>query len=718
MPSIARALLLGISLLLPATQPASAQPLSRSAPRDTSDKFQWLEAMLGDSALAWVRTENAKTTAVLEKDRQYQGIYQAALTMAQASDRLASVTFIGGRLYNFWSDATHVRGIWRSTTLASYRTAAPVWTTVLDLDALAKTEKANWVWHGADCGAPGETRCLISLSDGGEDASTVREFDLTAARFVSDGFTLPKGKQTMAWVSRDTLLVSREWQPGDLTTSGYPFIVKRMIRGQPLAQATEIFRGAASDGGFGVQPVTLVDGPGHRMTAIIRPLTTFEAEHYLVRAQDVVRLDMPAKAQIVELFDGQAIVLLAEPWKLGTTTMAAGALAAFDLARAARTPSALSPVAVYTPGARESVSGAVGTRNALLVGVDRNVQGTVQRFTRSPRGAWTHRAVALPANVSTSVISADRQSAKAFIGVTGYLTPSSIWLADATTAIARPVKSLRPRFDASRAVVEQLEATSKDGTKVPYFLVHPASMPRDGSNPTILYAYGGFGVSLPPRYDEVAGKLWVERGGVYVVANLRGGGEFGPAWHDAGLTTKRQVIYDDFAAVAQDLIARKITSPRRLGIRGGSNGGLLTGVAMTQHPELFNAVDIAVPLLDMLRFEQIQAGASWVGEYGSVSRPDERAFLASISPFHNLRPGVSYPTPLIWTTTKDDRVGPQHARKFAAKMADLGMPYLFYEVTEGGHGSGANAEQQARTTALEYTYFVRQLMGEGGTRVP
>jgi len=386
--------------------------------------------------------------------------------------------------------------------------------------------------------------------------------------------------------------------------------------------------------------------------------------------------------------------------------------------RAMKTPDALSPVAIYEPGPRESVEGASATQKQLLVGITENVKGRVLVFTRTPQGTWTHTAITLPENVSTDVVSSDPRSDRAFIGVAGYLTPSSVWLADASHATATQVKALAPRFDASRSVVEQFEATSKDGTKVPYFITHAIGMKLDGSNPTILTAYGGFEISSTPHYDANAGKLWVEQGGVYVVANIRGGGEFGPAWHEAGLKTRRQVIYDDFAAVGQDLIARKITSPRRLGIVGGSNGGLLMGVEMTQHPELWNAVQIEVPLLDMMRYEQIAAGASWVGEYGSVSVPAERAFLAGISPLQNLRAGVKYPMPFIWTTTKDDRVGPQHARKFAAKMADLGLPYLFYEVIEGGHGAGANAEERARTTALGYVYFTRQLMDKSPAIVP
>ena len=705
------ALLLCLSL---SAAPVAAAQAAR--PDTTPDPYRWLEDVKGDRAMAWVKAENLKTTAVLENDARYAAIYKSALNMAQASDRIPYVSFIGGELYNFWQDSAHVRGIWRKTSLASYRSSAPAWTTVLDVDSLAKSESANWVWHGADCAPPAERRCLLYLSDGGEDAATIREFDLPSRTFVHNGFVLPKGKQSTAWMGLDTLLISREWNPGEVTASGYPYIVKRLARGQALAAAVEIFRGNAKD--VRVGPSTLVDGAGHRASFIGRSVSFFETEHYLVRASDVVRLSMPAKSSEVELFDGQVIVRLSEEWKAGATVIRTGSLAAFDLAAARKNPGALAPVAVFEPGPRESVGGAAATRHALLVGITQNVKGKVLVFSRASTGVWTSGSLALPENVSTDVTSVDARSDRAFIGVTGYVTPSSVWLADASRATAVSIKSLPPRFDASRSDVEQREATSKDGTRVPYFVVHPKGMKLDGTHPTILNAYGGFEISMTPRYSANVGKLWLERGGVFVVANIRGGGEFGPAWHEAGLKTHRQVIYDDFAAVAQDLITRKVTSPQRLGIQGGSNGGLLMGVEMTQHPDLWNAVDIAVPLLDMLRYEQIAAGASWVGEYGSVANADERAFLSSISPLHNLKAGVKYPTPLVWTTTKDDRVGPQHARKFAARMADLGLPYLFYEVIEGGHGAGANAIQQAHTTALEYTYFARQLMDQVGGVVP
>ncbi len=684
---------------------------AQAARPDTADPYRWLEELSSERAMTWVRAANARTANILENDPRYAGIHAEALRMAQAQDRIPYVTFIGGALYNFWQDSTHVRGIWRKTSLASYRTASPTWVTVLDLDALSRRENANWVWHGANCLQPSEERCLIALSDGGEDAVTLREFDLVTPRFVSNGFSLPKGKQVVAWMDVDTLLVAREWTAGEMTTSGYAYVVKKLARDRPLSAATEVYRGRPSD--VSVRPYTVADQSGHRVSMIDRGISFFEAEHFLVRPRDVARLAMPLKANVAGMLAGQVLVKLSEPWTQGTSSIASGAVASFDAAVAMRTPGTLAPVAVFEPGPRESVEGIESTRQRLLVSITRNVTGQVLAFSRSSAGAWTPLTLKLPENVSTSVVSADQRSNRAFVSVTGYLTPSSVWLADAGTAAVSRVKTLAPRFDATRAQVEQLEATSGDGTKVPYFIVHPKGMPMDGSNPTILYAYGGFEISLTPSYNADVGKLWLERGGVYVVANIRGGGEFGPAWHDAGLKTKRQVIYDDFAAVARDLIARGITSPRKLGIQGGSNGGLLMGVQMTQHPELFNAVDIQVPLLDMLRYEQIAAGSSWVGEYGSVTVPAERDFLSSISPLQNLKAGVSYPQPLIWTTTKDDRVGPQHARKFAARMSDLKLPYLFYEVIEGGHGAGANIEQRVHTTALEYTYFARQLMPDG-----
>lgn len=687
--------------------PGETDPVSAD-PEPAADPYLWLEEVQGERALEWVREENAKTIAVLEKDPRFSGIRSEALRMGQAQDRIPGVTFIGGALYNFWQDSAHVRGVWRKTSLESFRTDKPSWTPVLDLDSLAAAEKANWVWQGFDCEEGSDTRCLIYLSDGGEDASTIREFDLVTGVFVPGGFSLPKGKQNAAWAGEDTLLVSREWNPGEVTESGYPYIVKRLARGQALNDAEEIFRGDAKD--MGVFPFTLTDGQNSRVRMIVRSVTFFENEYAIVRGSGVVWLGLPKKLEVQDFFEGQIIVRLTQDWVTAAGTLRAGSLASFDAEAAAKHPDAITPVLIHEPGPRETVSGVTTTMDRVIVAIYENVRGRILVFRRSPDGRWTSSRLPLPDNLSTSIRSTEAKGSRFLVSVTGFLTPSSVWLGDTGTETALQIKSLPPRFDASACAVEQFEAVSTDGMKIPYFVVRPKRMKHDGNNPAILYAYGGFEVSITPSYNENAGRLWLERGGVYVLANIRGGGEFGPAWHQAGLKTRRQTVFDDFTAVARDLIRRGITSPRRLGIMGGSNGGLLMGVQMTQHPELWNAVDIQVPLLDMLRYEKIAAGASWVGEYGSVSIPEERAFLASISPLHNLKPGVRYPVPLIWTTIKDDRVGPQHARKFAAKMSDMGLPYLYYEVVEGGHGAGANIEQRVHTTALEYTYFIRQLM--------
>lgn len=672
------------------------------------DPFAWLEQVDGVRAMNWVRAENAKTAAVLDNDPRYPGLFKEALAIAEARDRIPQPSIIGGRILNFWQDADHVRGIWRRTSIANYRTSAPSWTTVLDLDSLSKQEKANWFWSGADCEEPAERHCMIGLSDGGEDAVTLREFDLRSSRFIPGGFSLPRGKQDSAWEDGRTLLVAREWAPGELTSSGYPFVVKRIRRGHSLAAAMEVYRGTKDD--VGVGPATFNDGAGHRAVVIRRSITFFEASYFLVGPTGPAKLGLPSKVRIEALVDGKLVVSLREDWtsKEGTT-YAQGSLVAIDLAAATAAPDHLRPVLIYAPGPREAVTQVAATRGHLLVVVLDNVKGRAYAYAPDARGQWSRRQLALPDNASVHIVDADLHSDRAFVSVTGFLTPSSLWLADVGSGALAIVKTLPARFDASHQVVEQLEATSTDGTRVPYFVVHPANMKLDGSTPTILTAYGGFLVSETPSYAPATGKLWLERGGAFALANIRGGGEFGPAWHEAGLKTHRQRVFDDFTAVAKDLIARGMTSPARLGIMGGSNGGLLMGVEFVQHPELWGAVDMQVPLLDMLGYEHIAAGSSWVGEYGSVSNPDERAFLASISPYNNVKAGVHYPEALIWTTTKDDRVGPQHARKFAAKLAAMGVPYLFYEVIEGGHGSGATLAEKAAMTAREFTYFARKL---------
>lgn len=673
-----------------------------------TDPFLWLEDKDGAKPLAWVRAQNARTLPMLQHNPHYQTLYAQALKIYESKSRIPYPTSLRGAIYNFWRDDTHVRGIWRRTTLQSYRSASPHWSTVLDLDALAKSEKANWVWKGADCQEPQERLCIISLSDGGEDAVTDREFDLSTGKFVPGGFVLPREKQSAIWIDSDTLLVSRAWEPGQVTKSGYAYVVKRLRRGQPLSAAVEVFRGQPSD--VSVYPFGLHDGAGHQAVLIQRGVTFFTSEYYLVTASGVQKLNLPLKSNVNGMVDGQVLVQLAQDWSAGGKTFKQGSLVAVTLADMQTRPSDLRPHLVYAPGPRDSLDGVAVTKDDVALTIYQNVRGRAYVYAPRKDGSWSVRRLPFADNLAVDIGDTNIHDNRMFFAVSGFLTPTTLYVDDAPGGSPVQVKALPAEFNASNDVVEQHEATSKDGTKIPYFIVRPKNMKFDGSNPTVIDAYGGFQISSTPYYSGTMGKLWLERGGVFVLANIRGGGEFGPAWHDAGLKTHRQRVYDDFYAVGKDLIARKITDPRHLGIEGGSNGGLLMGVEFTEHPEMWNAVQIEVPLLDMLRYEKIQAGASWVGEYGSVSDPAVRAFWEKTSPYQNLKAGVAYPEPFIWTTTKDDRVGPQHARKFAAKLASMHVPYLYYEVIEGGHGAGANLKEDAVTTALGWTYFTMKLM--------
>ncbi len=684
-----------------------ASPVTAIAADGPADASATTPAFLGQvegkAALSWVRAHNARTLAELKADPRYEPLYREALALAETRDRIPAPEMLGGSVTNFWRDAGHTRGVWRRASPASYRSAAPDWTVMLDLDALAGAEHANWVWKGASCAEPDERHCLVSLSDGGEDAVTMREFDLPAARFVAGGFALPRGKQDVAWLDDDTLLLSRDWGPGTMTASSYPFIVKRLRRGEPLAAATEIYRGAASD--TEVMPVQFVDGDGHRLTLISRALTFFTFAYQVLAPDGLKPLALPPKAVVDGLVDNRLIVTLNQDWtSQGGSALAAGSVISLDAAHLDA-----APQVVFAPGPTQSLDTIGITRSRVVAAIYDNVRGQAWVFTPTG-GGWSQTRLALPREDSIDVADTNIHDETAFLDVTGFLDPTQLWAADAGTGSVAAIKSLPAQFDASPYVVDQAEAVSSDGARVPYFVVHRRDLAANGQNPTLLYAYGGFQVSETPTYSGALGKLWLDHGGVYVLANIRGGGEFGPRWHEAGLQTKRQHVYDDFAAVAEALISRRITSPARLGIRGGSNGGLLMGVEFTQHPALWHAVVIDVPLLDMLHYETMSAGASWVGEYGSVAVPAQRAFLAGISPLQALRPGVAYPTPYIFTTTKDDRVGPVHARRFAARMEALGLPFYYFEQVEGGHAAGANLPEQAEEQALEYTYLSRELM--------
>jgi len=684
-----------------------------------SDPHLALEAVESPDSLAWVNAENAKTLPVLSGDPRFAGLQAEALTILSAKDRIAAPSFIGTSVFNFWQDATHVRGIWRRTTLASYKTAAPVWETVLDIDALAKAEGKNWIWKGADCRPKTHDRCLVNLSNGGKDAVEVREFDLTTKSFVEGGFLLPEGKQGAEWLDADTLILTRDWGPGTTTDSGYGMVIKTLKRGQALGDAVEVFRGQKSD--VSARPNVLRDAAGNRVVLLTRATDFFHDETYLWDGQTARLLPIPQKVGVRGLINGKLVLKIEEPWTIDVDAMAksfpAGSLVAVSQAFLTKASDGkieigndCDPCQLLAPGPRQSIDQVAVTDHRVVAVVYDNVRGSLVSLQHRGEFGVTSQTLPVIANGSVSLGSHSDEGDQIFYSVEGFTTPTQLKLADAVSGASETVKALPAQFEGGNLEVEQKFATSKDGTKVPYFLIHPKGHKHDGSNPTLLHAYGGFNLSKLPVYDPLIGKLWLEKGGSYAVANIRGGGEFGPAWHDAALKANRQRAFDDYYAVAEDMIARKITSPRHLGAYGRSNGGLLMGVALTQRPDLWNAVVVESPLLDMIRYTVLPAGASWIGEYGDPDIPAERAFIEAYSPYQNLKAGVKYPLAYITTSTKDDRVHPGHARKFAAKLDDLKVDHLYFENTDGGHANGADPKSNARRWALHYTYLSRQLM--------
>jgi prolyl oligopeptidase len=700
-----------------ATAPeASAEALALNAAIQSEEEtLEWLEEVEGERALDFARTMNERTLEPLQADPRYQQLFDGALEILQSQDRIAYVAVRGGELWNFWRDADNTHGLWRKTSMESYATDSPEWDVVLDLDALADAEGNNWVWQGSSCLAPDYNRCMITLSDGGSDASVRREWDMETRSFVEDGFVIDETKGGTAWVDADTLLVATALNPDETTTSGYPFVVKRWTRGTPIEAAETVVSGAADN--VGVWPARFEEADGTAYMLASQAESFFETIYWYLpdNAQgEPVRMPLPRKASPQALFGGQIVFSLEQDWTPveGGETYPAGAVLSFDMAEFAATGDLPELHSVFVPNARQSVGSVSATANNLLMVISDNVVGQLEAFTFGDDG-WTSQSIPAPANASISIVTADDQSDLAYVNVEGFLTPETLYRVTPELTL-ETAKSAPAWFDTDGMVVEQREAQSADGTMIPYFIVRAENASEDAgeAGPTLLYAYGGFQVSLNPNYSGTTGRLWLENGGTYVLANIRGGGEFGPTWHQAGLRTNRQVIYDDLIAVAEALIEDGVTTPGQLGVEGGSNGGLLTGVMYTQRPDLFGAVISQVPLLDMLRFQLLLAGASWQDEYGFPDEnADERAFLRSISPLHNVEPGTVYPPLFLLTSTKDDRVHPGHARKMAYLLDALGEDVLYYENMEGGHSAAANLEETAKRLALEFTFLMRELMG-------
>ncbi|HTL59925.1 MAG TPA: prolyl oligopeptidase family serine peptidase [Candidatus Limnocylindrales bacterium] len=682
-------------------EPAHARAADVGAAPD--DPYLWLEEVTGDRALTWVREQNAVSTKELEASPAFEQVRARLLSIMDSKERIPYVAKHGIYYYNFWRDEKNPRGLWRRTSLAEYKKAEPSWETVLDLDKLSTAEKENWVWKGYDVLYPTYDRCLVFLSRGGADAKVVREFDLQSKEFVKDGFSLPEAKSDVAWRDRDTLYVGTDFGPGSLTSSGYPRVVKEWKRGTPLTAAKMVFEGKVED----VAVNASVDHDhGHTYEFISRGPTFFTTEEYIRRGDQWVHIDKPADAS-VGTFEDQILLRLRTDWNVGGKTYPAGALLAAGLEDYLKGERKLEML--FTPAARKSLAASSPTKNFLIVNELDNVRNRLY-LLQHRNGNWTRTPLAAPEFGSVNINGIDPdESDDYFMTVTDFLTPSSLSYGKLGETGSEKLKTLPAFFNAQGLEISQHEATSKDGTKVPYFQVSRKELALNGANPTLLYGYGGFEVPMLPVYNAGVGSAWLERGGVYILANIRGGGEFGPTWHEAARKEHRQRAYDDFIAVAEDLTARKLTSPAHLGIEGGSNGGLLMGVMLTERPDLFKAVVCQVPLLDMRRFNKLLAGASWMDEYGNPDKPEEWSYIRKYSPYQNVHGDRKYPRVLFTTSTRDDRVHPGHARKMVARMKEQGHDVLYYENIEGGHGGAANNKQAAYMSALAYTFLLQEL---------
>jgi prolyl oligopeptidase len=683
------------------------------------DPFLWLEEVQGEAALAWVRERNAESQKVLMARPEYAPTRERLLQVMNSKERIPYVARRSEYFYNLWQDETHKRGLWRRTSLAEYQKAEPAWETVLDLDALATVEGENWVWGGAVGLAPAHRLCLVMLSRGGADANVVREFDTVAKAFVKDGFVLPEAKSEVDWIDADTVFVGTDFGPGSMTDSGYPLVIKRWKRGTPLTDAAVVFEGEKADVAVSVSVDTT---PGHERMIITRSLDFYNSKRFVLQGTKLLPMDVPDDASVTFWNSAGApadILLMELRSDLATPARKhpRGSLLAIDAAAHQRGERQFA--VLFEPTATRSLAGFALTRGHVLINVLDNVASKLEEWRRTPEGL-TRREVAAPfpgtlgvSGLHDPMLADDALAESYLLTYSDFLTPDTLSLGQTGTDTRAVLKSLPATFDATGMRAEQAFATSADGTRIPYFVVWPrglnAQSPATGSTPTLLYGYGGFEVSTQPWYSAAFGSAWLARGGVVVVANIRGGGEFGPAWHQAAVKANKQRSYDDFIAVALDLIRRGITSPQHLGIEGGSNGGLLVGATFTQRPELFNAVVCSVPLLDMRRYHKLLAGASWMAEYGDPDKPEEWQYISKYSPYQNLRKGVKYPRVLFTTSTRDDRVHPGHARKMAARLMSLGQEVLYFENIEGGHGGAADNEQRAHVQALEMSYLWRQL---------
>ena len=665
------------------------------------DPYLWLEGVEDEKALEWAKNRSDNDTAVLKAVPEFSEFYDEFVEMYNSQDRIPTPAFRADHIYNYWQDEGHVKGIWRRTSLADFEGNESKWETVLDIDALAEADGENWGWKGADCLKPEYRRCLISLSRGGADATVVREFDTVTKAFVADGFELSEAKSFTSWKDENTLWVGTDFGPGSLTESGYPRITREWKRNGSLGEARTVFEGSREDALLFTYSTHTPEGR-YDIVSVVPEF--FRGINYMLLGSRKVKLDLPEDAQLRGFFKDHMLISLRSPWETGGSEYPEGGLIAIgvdDFLAGSR-----QFKVIFAPAERTSLGEVRATPNYLLYTTLDNVRGRLYRVGMT-KGDWREDEIELPGLGTVGIGSSSDATGDFFFTYTDFLTPSGLYLVR-DDRNPEPVKSSPAWFDSTGMDVVQHEAVSKDGTRIPYFLVMPKGFEADSSNPTLINAYGGFEVSQLPYYSGTIGTAWLSRGGVFVLANIRGGGEFGPKWHQGAVREKHQNNFDDLVAVAEDLIDRKVTSPANLGIIGGSQGGLLVGGAFVQRPDLFNAVVSAVPLFDMKRFHKLLAGASWMVEYGDPDT-DDWEFMKLWSPYQNLEKSADYPDVFFWTNTRDDRVHPAHARKAVAKMTDMEHKVYYYENIEGGHAAGADLNSQAYTNALTYAFLWMKL---------
>lgn len=705
---------LSLSLVTAAfTCPARADETTSDSTKKVSDvtekedPYLWLEDVTGEKALNWVKERNAKTQSQFEANPEFNKLKDDLLEILNSKERIPFVTKYGDHYYNFWRDEKNERGVWRRTTLEEYRQASPKWEVVLDLDAVAAAENENWVWSGAQLLRPGYKLALISLSRGGADATVTREFDMETKSFVKDGFYRPEAKGSLGWIDENNVFISTDFGEGSMTTSGYPRLAKRWKRGTPMDKAELIYEGVPTD-----MSVSAIhdDTPGFERNFVSRNLAFYNDELYWLNPEGkLIKIDAPNTAN-KNVIREYLTLELRDAWEVEGNKYAAGSLIVikFDDFIAGKRKFDVA----FEPSENTSLASYGATKDHFYINVLEDVKNRIYVLTPTPDGWKREPLTGAPqfGTVSVSAVDSD-ESNDYFLTVTDYITPTTLMMGSIGKAPEK-LKQLPAYFDASDLEITQNFATSDDGTRVPYFMVGKKNLKMDGSNPTLLYGYGGFEISLTPSYSGSVGRAWLTQGGVYVVANIRGGGEYGPRWHQAALKANRLRAYEDFAAVAKDLVQRGVTKPELLGIQGGSNGGLLVGNMFTLYPNLFSAAVCQVPLLDMKRFHLLLAGASWMAEYGNPDKEGEWDFIKTYSPYQNVQANTKYPTVLFTTSTRDDRVHPGHARKMMARMEEQGHTVKYYENIEGGHGGSANNKQAAYMQALAYSFLKQQLFGK------